>query len=100
MYGGRLVLGGKQGQRPVTQAQSLAAVPVQVIAPFATLKELQTTTSVCVKDTTVQQRLVAQLDDTSHLAEFVNELRKLSKAQIPPACAADLSAVAEALQQK
>ena len=47
----------------------------------------------------MQQRLTTRLD-AKQLPQFVDEVKKLTKDQIPPACAADLIAVAEALQRQ
>jgi WD40 repeat protein len=89
-YGGRLALGGR--------ATSMAADEVQIIVPFPSFGALQTITKGCAK-AAVQQRLTTRLD-AKQLPEFVSEVKKLTKEQIPPACAADLIAVAEALQKQ
>ncbi|MEP7289142.1 MAG: WD40 repeat domain-containing protein [Chloroflexota bacterium] len=71
---------------------------IRVIVPFPSTDELQALTKRCTKPD-VQQSLTAKLD-TKQLPAIISAVKTLTSDQIPPACAADLVAVAEALQAK
>ena len=58
--------------------------------------ELQVISKRCVVQSDIQQRLVSRIDPAK-LADFPNEVKMLSKDKMPPACAADLIAVVDAL---
>jgi WD40 repeat protein len=90
-YTGRVALGGRR-------AVQTSTLPVQIIVPFPSLDELQAITKRCAK-TEVQQALIARLD-LARLPEFISAVNKLPSDQMPPACVADLTAVAEALQKQ
>ena len=82
-----------------SQTQSFSDSAIQIVVPFPSLGELQAISKRCTTQPDIQQRLTSRIDQAK-LPDFVTEVKKLSKEQIPPACAADLIAVAEALQKK
>ncbi len=101
-YGGRLALGGRVVSTAAAaspQTQGSGGDAVQIIVPFPSLDELQAISKCCVAQSDVQQRLTSRIDPAK-LADFVSEVKRLPKEQIPPACAADMIAVADALQQQ
>ncbi len=63
------------------------------VAPFPSLDELQAITMRCVTQSSVQQSISSNINAT-HLPDFINTVKALPKDQMPPACAADLIAVA------
>ncbi|MEP7289979.1 MAG: WD40 repeat domain-containing protein [Chloroflexota bacterium] len=94
VYGNRLVLGGTGDGK----AQSVTNSSLQIIVPFPSLEDLQATVKQCAA-TAVKSNLATLLDG-KQLQQFVTAVKALTSDQIPPACAADLIAVAEALQAK
>ncbi len=98
-YGGRLAYVGSVTDSAVARTQTLVGSAIQIVVPSPSLDELQTITKRCTGQPELQQRLISRAD-TAHLPDFISEVKKLPKEQMPPACAADLIAVANALQQK
>jgi WD40 repeat protein len=97
-YGGRLTYAGGVASSAVARTRTLVGGAVHMVVPAPTVEKLQTITKGCAK-ADVQQRLASRLD-TTKLSDFIAEVKRLPKEQIPPACAADLIAVAEVLQKK
>jgi WD40 repeat protein len=95
-YKGRLAFGGNIAQ--MTTSQTLASDAVQIIAPFPSLEKLQAISKRCAK-AEVYQSLTSRLSANT-LPDFVSEVRKAPHDQLPPACAADLIALAEGLQKQ
>jgi WD40 repeat protein len=87
-YGGRLsVVGG--------------VIPFQILTPAPSLERLSAIAALCARDATTQTRAVTTLAQPittlDALPAFVAQLDALPDGAIPPACAADLRAVAAAL---
>jgi WD40 repeat protein len=97
LYSGRLAL-AVNTQVTLSRVQSLADGAVQIVVPFPSLDQLQVITKRCVS-ADVQQTLTSRID-RAKLPDFITEVNKLPTEQVPPACAADLIAVAEALQKQ
>lgn len=72
---------------------------VQIIVPAPSLERLRRLTERCGMTTSVEGQVLAQAE-TSHLPAFIQQVKSLSNDQIPPGCAADLIAVAQALQAR
>jgi WD40 repeat protein len=98
-YGSRLILSGLVGSAAAPKVQRVGNGVLQIIVPFPSLDELQALSKRCTTQSDVQQRLTSRIDPTK-LPDFISEVKKLPKEQMPPACAADLIAVAEALQRQ
>jgi WD40 repeat protein len=90
-FGGRLVY--IPANAGAVQAETISGVTVLV--PYPTLDDVQSLIIQCVKDTTTKSNLEWQAD--TNLSQLVNSLRQLPADAIPPACAADLLAIVEAL---
>lgn len=94
-YGGRLFYGvpfaSVFDQRQINTTNGVA-----VVVPVTSLERLQSIARLCDAPTIVEQAipLNAQVETVSN---FTRVLRELPEGTIPPACAADLIAVAEAL---
>lgn len=96
-YGGRLAYG------QVFDANSTGISPFQIIVPAPSLERLAAIAALCVQDSATRSAEVnnltrqapAALDD---LPAFVTQVEALPDDAIPPACKADLLAVAAALQ--
>ncbi len=97
-YGGRLAFAGAVANSALARTQTLAGGAVHMVVPAPTAEKLQAITKRCTK-ADVEQRLVSRIG-AARLPDFIAEVKKLPKEQMPPACAADLIAVAEALQKK
>jgi WD40 repeat protein len=99
-YGGRLAYGVlvSSAESTAATAQSSLGSGLEIVVPSTSLGKLQAITRRCTK-AAVQQQLLSRLDTTSHLPDFISEVKKVPKEQLPPVCAADLVAVAEALQK-
>ncbi len=105
-FGGRLAYGdvATQGTSSTANAAATpgaanASTGLHIIVPPATLKDLQAIVRRCVNRTEVQTTLMPDLD-TNQLSSFIAKVKGLSNQQIGPGCAADLIAVADALQKK
>jgi WD40 repeat protein len=74
---------------------------VQILTPAPSLERLSAIAALCARDATTQTRAVTTLAQPvttlDALPEFVAQLDALPEGAIPPACAADLRAVATAL---
>lgn len=99
-YSGRLAFGGEllSSSNQVIPFRNFGNGVFQVVAPFPSEEELQSISEHCVTQADAKQTLAASLANR-RLPEFISAVKKLSKEQIPPACAADLVAVAEVLSK-
>lgn len=70
---------------------------VQIIVPAPSLERLRLLTERCGMADVTEGALLAQAE-MSHLPAFIQQVETLNEDQIPPGCAADLIAVAQALQ--
>jgi WD40 repeat protein len=108
-YGGRLAVGNSTPLSEITEQaqvesgviQSLADGAIQILVPAPSLDRLNAIAALCVRDgdTGIDGvSAVAQTPTTfADLPAFVARVEALPADAIPPACAADLLAVAEAL---
>jgi WD40 repeat protein len=76
--------------------RSLANDAVQIVVPAPSVELLQSITERCAVQPAVEQELAAPLA-ANDLEAFVAEVEALPDTAMPPGCAADLVAVAEAL---
>ncbi len=108
-YGGRLAYGGSipgdfaisatAQTDEVDAIQALANIGIQIVVPDPSLEHLQAIAEACNAPATIEQSLTASIE-TDRLTEFVAQVESLSADAIPPACRADLLAVAEALASR
>lgn len=104
-YGGRLAYGGTLSLNTSSTPspserdaiQSLAGGVVQIIVPAPSLERLNTIMQQCGLENTVLETLQSDITH-DQLADFIQKVEQLKSDNILPACAADLIAVAEALQ--
>ncbi|GEM_PF-3000603 len=104
-YGGRLAYGDVAPQNTASAA-NVAATPgttsntgLHIIVPPSTLADLQAIAHKCVVHSDILATLTPDLT-TNQLGPFVDKVKGLSSQQVGPGCAADLIAVANALQKK
>jgi len=95
-FGGRLAYLGDVLSSAASRTQSLQSGAVQIVVPSPSTSELQAITQHCATPI-VQQQLTTRLA-AKQFSNFANDVKAMSKDQVPPACAADLIAVANALQ--
>jgi WD40 repeat protein len=90
-YGGRLAI------------PSTSPTGFDILTPAPSLEQLSAIAALCARDATTQTRSVTTLAQPvttlDALPAFVAQLDSLPEGAIPPACAADLRAVATALQE-
>src|SRR5690606_31913045 len=105
-YGGRLALGNSApvSETASTQAtrsdvQILANGAIQIVVPAPSLERLQAIAEACNAPAPIEQSLTASIQ-ANQLTNFVPQVEALPENTIPPAGAADLIAVAEALQSR
>jgi len=106
-YGGRLALGSApSGASAIARSnvsgvttQNIADGAVQIVVPAPSLERLQAIADACNAPSTVE-RLLPTSEAAGQLSTFVSGVEALPQDTIPPACAADLMAVAEALQSQ
>jgi hypothetical protein len=79
--------------------QTLANGAIQIVVPAPSLERLQAIAEACNAPVAVEQSLAADIQ-ANDLNAFVAQVEALPEGTIPPACAADLIAVAEALQSQ
>jgi WD40 repeat protein len=96
-YGGQLAFRNSTSQ-PMTSISRLDGA-VQIVVPAPSLERLQAIADACNAPVAVEQSLTASLQ-ADQLGNFITQVEALSESTIPPACAADLIAVAEALQNQ
>jgi WD40 repeat protein len=103
-YGGRLVLGNwlnPNASRLLEEAQLLGEGTVQIIVPDPSLERLNAIAELCAQDSPSSARaasLTSQSISEATLTDFIAQVDTLPADAIPPGCAADLLAVAQALQ--
>jgi hypothetical protein len=109
-YGGRLAYGGVIPGNSATNAvsssaavapmqdgaQALAGGAVQIVVPAPSTELLQSITERCAVQPAIERELATPLA-ANQLEAFVAEVEALPDTAMPPGCAADLVAVAEAL---
>src|SRR5690606_30147442 len=105
-YGGRLALGNSAPVNDTTAVQvsrnviqTLANGAIVIVVPAPSLERLQAIAEACNAPTPIEQSLTASLQ-ADQLTDFVAQVEALPENTIPPACAADLIAVARALQSR
>lgn len=106
-FGGRLIVGSwldRQSWHDTVieenrLSQSVIQNVLEVFVPSPSLERLQVIAEACNAPTDVEQGLTASIQ-ADQLTEFVTQVEALSGDAIPPACAADLIAVAEAIQSR
>ncbi len=93
-YGGRLAFGG-DFQLDATNMQSINesvnGSAIQIVVPDPSLERLQSIGDLCDAPLTIPMQ-------ADQLSEFITQIEALPADSIPPACAADLIAVAEAIR--
>lgn len=94
--GGQLLFLGNVQSNPTVKG--IANSFLQIAVPIVSLDRLAEITRLCAKSG-AQQALISQIQ-SAYLSNFINLVKQQSKDQIPPACAADLIAIAEALQKQ
>lgn len=97
-YGARLAVQGGDAAA-LARSTDTAAFDgmLQVVTPFATPERLQAIADMCGAPLTVDRRLDASIA-ANDMPGFIAQVEALPEGTIPPACAADLLAVAEAIQ--
>lgn len=109
-YGGRLAVSNLSlpaqqvsGEIDSTLTQNNARIfgkgVVQIIVPTPSLERLQSIAEACNTPATIEQSLTASIE-ADRLTEFVAQVEALPENTIPPACRADLLAVAESIQNR
>jgi len=106
-YGGRLAFGGEPSSNTEGSIQSsedtiertLSGGAVQIVVPSPSLERLQSIAEACNAPTDVEQALTISIQ-ADQLTEFVAQVEALSASTIPPTCAADLIAMAAAIQSR
>lgn len=100
-YGGRLALAGSAPSTHTMEnaVQTLANGAVQIVVPVPSPERLQAIADACNAPAAVEQSLTASLQ-ADQLSTFITQVEALPENTIPPACADDLIAVAEALQSR
>lgn len=96
-FGGRLVFGNFTSTD--LEATTVAGDALQIVVPAPSLERLQTIADACNAPIAIEQSLTASLQ-ADQLSSFITQVEALTENAIPPACAADLIAVAEALQSR
>lgn len=96
-YGGRLAF--RSITHHLTRTATSLEGAVQIVVPAPSLERLQAIADACNVPAAVEQGLSTSAA-AGQLAEFVARVEALPEDTIPPACAADLIAVAEALQSR
>lgn len=106
LYGGRLALGNWLKPDAALLSENVRVLgggAVQVVVPAPSLDRLNSIAQRCVQDAASAERaapLTRQPVTESTLPDFVATIETLAEGVIPPACAADLIAVAEAIQSR
>jgi len=91
-YGGRLAFSGIISGRDFQQnAINLLNSAIQIVVPDPSLERLQSIADLCDAPLTIPMQ-------ADQLSEFITQIESLPIDSIPPACAADLIAVAEAIR--
>ncbi|MBX3064987.1 MAG: PD40 domain-containing protein [Anaerolineae bacterium] len=96
-YRGRLIYVSSTSDSEASAESDLAALGVKIATPFASAEQLRSIADSCVTQGALKND-VDQLIEQRKYADLMTAIKALSSDQIPPACAADLIAVAEALK--
>ena len=103
-FGGRVALGGTTALTQAAQTEELGQIvqlmaggAIQIIVPNPSFDLLRSVANACNAPSTVKSELPLS---GNQLSAFVSEIKSLSGEAVPSACAADLIAVAEALQTR
>lgn len=91
-YGARLIIPNV----PSTSREQLNSL-FHVVVPAPSLERLQSIADLCIASQSTRDGLTTGLTE-SNLDDFATQVRAASHADISPGCAADLLAVAEAIQ--
>jgi WD40 repeat protein len=104
-YGGRLAFGDVLVSESVS-AQTLTTGDLittigdgaaRTIVPFPSIEQLEQTAAAC-DATAVLESVLPASNAVDELSTFADQIENLPEVNIPPACAADLIAIAKALQ--
>jgi len=98
-HGGRLAYGVTidPAQQALTASAGTANNGIAIVVPFASLDRLQAIYAQCAAPLTTERGLETALAQAD-ISAFVAQLNALPTGTLPPACVADLIAVAEALK--
>jgi WD40 repeat protein len=100
-YGGQVAIGAPariEMTPSVTQDETgITNVPLQIIVPDPTLERLQAIAAACGAESLIAPTATDTLTDAA-LTDTITNLQNATADQVPPACAADLLAIAQALQ--
>ena len=99
LYGGRLAFNGGLNSNTSSLSEDVTVLGdagIQIVVPDPSLERLQAIAEACNAPTAVEQSLTVSIE-ADRLPEFVAQVESLPADAIPPACRADLLAVAEAL---
>ncbi len=96
-FGGQLAIGmaPSQGMLINAPANTLASNNIQIVVPMPTFEELQAIFQACEIPS-----LSETINSLTQVTNLITQLESLPTDAIPPACAADLIAVAEAIQNQ
>jgi WD40 repeat protein len=98
-YRGRMIYLSDDTPTDASSETDLAALGVKIVTPFASDEQLRSLVNLCVEETAAKSDLES-LITAKNYAEIVDTVKALPSDQVPSACAADLVAVAETLQQE
>ncbi len=96
-YGGRLAYGVTFDPQAQVRSDDLASLGIQIVVPDASVERLRSIAELCGAPRAVTEALTADTLDADDLSAFMVRVESLPDGAIPPACAADLLAVAEAM---
>ncbi len=98
-YGARLAVQRSQNVSRAANGEALTSSDaiMQIITPFASPERLQAIAEQCGAPLTVNRQLDSAID-AADMTSLIAQVESLPTETIPPACAADLIAVAEAIQ--
>jgi WD40 repeat protein len=103
-YGGRLAYGTVVSDtHGLVSAEQVDTLGFDLLVPDPSLERLNSIAEMCVQDSASPARatsLTSQSVSESTLTDFVAQVEALPTDAIPPACRADLLAVATAIQQQ
>lgn len=102
-YSGRLAISGNFEVSNLMVLSTLGSDEdmIQIVAISPAIETLQSLVYDCILNTSLRQTLSESLDALRpDIGNFITQVKHLPPDAIPPACAADLLAIAEALQGK
>ena len=100
-YGGRIAFGGLLPDDLTSASELLDTASqfgIQTVVPDPTLERLHSIAALCDAPLTVTDA-IPQVEQPAALTDFVAQVTALPEGTIPPACAADLIAVAGAMAE-